>query len=48
MIEIKSKREIELIKEACKIVAIVYEEIEKVSKLKDDRYTLSTNKHTHF
>ena len=26
----------------------IYEEIEKVSKLKDDRYTLSTNKHTHF
>ena len=29
MIEIKSKREIELIKEACKIVALVHEEIEK-------------------
>ena len=32
MIEIKSKREIELIKEACKIVAIVYEKIEKAIK----------------
>lgn len=29
MIEIKSKREIELIKEACKIVALVHKELEK-------------------
>lgn len=32
MIEIKSKREIELIKEACKIVARVYENLEKAVK----------------
>lgn len=32
MIEIKSKREIELIKEACKIVALVHKEIEKAIK----------------
>ena len=28
MIEIKSKREVELIKEACKIVALVHKELE--------------------
>lgn len=32
MIEIKSKREIDLIKEACKIVALVHEELEKAIK----------------
>ena len=32
MIEIKSKREIELIKEACKIVALVHKAIENAIK----------------
>lgn len=32
MIEIKSKREIELIKEACRIVALVHKEIENAIK----------------
>lgn len=32
MIEIKSKREIELIKEACRIVALVHKELEKAIK----------------
>jgi len=32
MIEIKSKREIELIKEACRIVALVHKEIEEAIK----------------
>ena len=32
MIEIKSQREIELIKEACRIVALVHKELEKAIK----------------
>lgn len=32
MIEIKSKREIELIKEACKIVALVHKSLEEAIK----------------
>lgn len=32
MIEIKSKREIELIKEACKITALVHKKIEEIIK----------------
>lgn len=32
MIEIKSKREIELIKEACRIVALVHKEMEEIIK----------------
>ena len=32
MIEIKSKREIELMKEACKIVALVHKKIEEIIK----------------
>ena len=32
MVTIKSKKEIELMKEACKVVAILYEELEKIIK----------------
>ena len=32
MIEIKSKREIELMKEACRITALVHKELEKAIK----------------
>ena len=31
MITIKNKKEIELMREACKVVALVYEELEKVT-----------------
>ena len=36
MITIKSKREIELMKEACKLTAEVYEYIEKINENRDD------------